>query len=55
MASDSITSTKNLSHSEKEDLTFLKLMLQENRTDLVSEKEIFKILKVSSIRKEYRK
>ncbi len=36
---------KILSDSEKEDLALLKLMLQEDRTDLVSEKEIFKILK----------
>ncbi len=35
---------KILSDSEKEDLALLKLMLQEDRTDLVSEKEIFKIL-----------
>ena len=36
--------TKILSDSEMEDLVLLKLMLQEDRTDLVSEKEIFKIL-----------
>jgi hypothetical protein len=34
-----------LSDSEKEDLALLKLMLQADRSDLVSEKEIFKILR----------
>ncbi len=53
MESDSITCKKILSHSAKENLALLKLMLQENRTDLVSEKEIFKILKVSSNRKKH--
>ncbi|MEO8415461.1 MAG: hypothetical protein ABI472_17505 [Ginsengibacter sp.] len=34
-----------LSDSEKEDVALLKLMLQADRSDLVSEKEIFKILR----------
>jgi hypothetical protein len=38
-------SKKILSDSEKEDLALLKLMLQADRSDLVSEKEIFKILR----------
>ena len=33
------------SDSEKEDVALLKLMLQADRSDLVSEKEIFKILR----------
>ena len=37
-------SKKILSDSEKEDMTLLKLMLLEDRNDLVSEKEIFKLL-----------
>jgi hypothetical protein len=38
-------SKKILSDSEKEDLALLKLMLEADRSDLVSEKEIFKILR----------
>ena len=38
-------SKKILSDSEKEDLALLKLMLQADRSDFVSEKEIFKILR----------
>jgi len=38
-------SQKILSDSEKEDLALLKLMLQADRSDFVSEKEIFKILR----------
>lgn len=37
-------SNKILSENEKEDLALLKLMLQADRNELVSEKEIFKIL-----------
>lgn len=38
-------SKKILSDTEKEDLALLKLMLYADRQDIVSEKEIFKILK----------
>ena len=38
-------SQKILSDSEKEDLALLKLMLQADRNDFVSEKELFKILR----------
>jgi hypothetical protein len=36
-------SKKNLSDTEKEDWALLKLMLQADRNNLVSEKEIFKL------------
>lgn len=36
-------SKKNLSNTEKEDWALLKLMLQADRNNLVSEKEIFKL------------
>ncbi|MDQ2862869.1 MAG: hypothetical protein M3R50_04310 [Bacteroidota bacterium] len=38
-------SKKILSDIEKEDLALLKLMLYDKRQDIVSEKEIFKILR----------